>query len=157
MSALSKVTTRSLWACMAVAAILAAGCAGMPPSGKAPVRLTGGQEVPPVGGNSSGSTDIWVFLTKCASSGTSLSCPQAFGTVTTSGFVGTAAHIHRGKVGQNGPVILPLIKTGENTWAVPDRAFVSDSDFGGYQDGELYVNVHSANNPNGEVRGQLVP
>jgi hypothetical protein len=129
----------------------------MPASGKAPAKLTGGQEVPPVGGNSSGSTDITVTLTKCAASTTSLSCPQAFGTVTTSGFVGTAAHIHRGKAGQNGPVIIPLVKTGENSWAVPDRTFVTDSDYGGYQDGELYVNVHSANNPNGEVRGQLVP
>ena len=157
MSRLTEVTARSLWAGIGIAAILAAGCAGMPASGKAPARLTGGQEVPPVGGNSSGSTDITVTLTKCAASTTSLSCPQAFGTVTTSGFVGTAAHIHRGKAGQNGPVIIPLVKTGENSWAVPDRTFVTDSDYGGYQDGELYVNVHSANNPNGEVRGQLVP
>jgi len=157
MSPLSKVTTWSLWAGLGLAAIVAAGCAGMPPGGKAPIKLTGGQEVPPVGGNASGSSDITLVLTKCASSATSLWCPQAFGTVTTSGFVGTAAHIHRGKLGQNGPVILPLVKTGENTWAVPDRAFISDSDYGGYQDGELYVNVHSANNPNGEVRGQLVP
>jgi hypothetical protein len=157
MSRLTEVTARSLWAGIGMAAILAAGCAGMPPSGKAPVKLAGGQEVPPVGGNSSGSSDITITLTKCAASTTSLSCPQAFGTVTTSGFVGTAAHIHRGKAGQNGPVIIPLVKTGENSWAVPDRTFVSDSDFGGYQDGELYVNVHSANNPNGEVRGQLVP
>ena len=133
MSRLTEVTARSLWAGIGMAAILAAGCAGMPPSG------------------------ITITLTKCAASTTSLSCPQAFGTVTTSGFVGTAAHIHRGKAGQNGPVIIPLVKTGENSWAVPDRTFVSDSDFGGYQDGELYVNVHSANNPNGEVRGQLVP
>jgi CHRD domain len=35
--------------------------------------------------------------------------------------------------------------------------YISDSDYGAYQDGELYVNVHSANNPNGEIRGQLVP
>jgi CHRD domain len=137
-----------------LAAILAAGCAGV---GKAPVKLTGGQEVPPVGGNASGTADITVFLTKCASSATSNSCPQAYGTVTTSGVVGTAAHIHRGKMAQNGPVIVPLIKTGENSWAVPDRTFLSDSDYGAYQDGELYVNVHSASNPNGEVRGQLVP
>lgn len=159
MNPLRAVTTKSLWVAIGLAALVA-GCAGGAPtgsSGKALVKLTGGQEVPPVGGNASGSTDIWVFLTKCAASTTSNPCPQAFGTVTTSGFVATAAHIHRGKPGQNGPVILPLVKTGENTWAVPDRAFLSDSDYGGYNDGELYVNVHSANNPNGEVRGQLVP
>ena len=154
MNALRQVARRSLWAVVGVAAILAAGCAGV---GKAPVKLTGGQEVPPMGGNSSGTADITIFATKCASSATSNSCPQAFGTVTTSGFVATAAHIHRGKAGQNGSVIIPLNKTGENSWAVPDRTFLSESDYGAYQDGELYVNVHSANNPNGEVRGQLVP
>jgi CHRD domain-containing protein len=106
---------------LGMVALIAGGCAsGMSTTHGMPItRLTGGQEVPPVGG--------------------------------------TAAHIHRGKAGSNGPVILPLTKTGENSFAVPDRAFVSDSDFGAYNDNELYVNVHSANNPNGEVRGQLRP
>ena len=153
-----RLGKRSLWVSVVVGAIFVAGCAGMKGSGMlTPVKLTGGQEVPPLGGNASGTADIRIYPTKCASSATSNSCPQAFGTVTTAGFVGTAAHIHRGKAGANGPVILPLAKTGDNSWAVPDRAFISDSDFGAYQDGELYVNVHSANNPNGEVRGQLVP
>jgi hypothetical protein len=120
-------------------------------------RLTGGQEIPPVGGNNTGSTDIVITLTKCPVSTTSNPCPQAFGTVTVTGFTATAAHIHRGKTGANGPVVLTLTKTGENSFAVPDRAFISDSDLGAYNDNELYVNVHSASNPNGEVRGQLRP
>jgi hypothetical protein len=158
MKPLREVTAKSLWVALGLAVMIAAaGCAGMPATGKAPVRLTGGAEVPPVGGSSSGSAEIIAFPTKCLSSAAGTGCPQIHGTVTTSGFVGTAAHIHRGKPGQNGPVIITLIKTGENSWAVPDRTFLSDSDFGGYNDGELYVNVHSANNPNGEVRGQLVP
>ncbi len=41
------------------------------------------------------------------------------------------------------------------SFAVPRPLYVSDSDYGAYNDNELYVNVHSANNPNGEVRGQL--
>jgi CHRD domain len=158
MESLRKVTTKSLWVVMGLAVmVVAAGCAGMPATGKAPARLTGAQEVPPVGGNASGSTDIYAFPTKCTASTTSNSCIQIYGTVQTSGVAGTAAHIHRGKPGQNGPVIIPLVKTGENSWAVPDRTFLSDSDFGGYNDGELYVNVHSAENPNGAIRGQLVP
>ena len=159
MKTLRQLAQRSLFTGLGVVALLVAGCATGPTGGggKAPIKLTGGQEVPPVGGNASGSSDVSILLTKCLTATSGLWCAQAYGTVTTTGFVATAAHIHRGKAGQNGPVILPLVKTGENTWGVPDRAPISDSDYGGYQDGELYVNVHSANNPNGEVRGQLVP
>ena len=153
MKTLRQMSKRSLWAGIGLAAILAAGCAGV---GKAPAKLTGAQEVPPVGGNASGTTDITIVFTQCTGA-SSNRCPQALGTVTTSGVVGTAAHIHRGKPGQNGPVILPLVKKDDNTWVVPDRGYISDSDYGAYQDGELYVNVHSANNPNGEIRGQLAP
>ena len=156
MKTLRQLAKRFLWASLGMVAILAAGCAGGMATGKAPARLTGAQEVPPVGGSSSGSTDIMVLFAACRG-GASARCPQAIGTVTTSGFVGTAAHIHRGKPGQNGPVIVTLVKTGENAWETPDGAYISESDFGGYNDGELYVNVHSANNPNGEVRGQLAP
>ena len=111
-----------------------------------------------MGGNLSGTSDVVLTLTRCptAAAGGAY-CPQAFGTVTVSGFTPTAAHIHRGKAGANGPVVLPLTKTGENTFAVPPSAFVSDADYGAYNDNELYVNVHSDKNPNGEVRGQLRP
>jgi hypothetical protein len=110
-----------------------------------------------VGGNLSGTTDIVIYQTKCPTSTGSLACPQAIGTVTVDGFTPTAAHIHRGKAGANGPVVITLTKTGPNTFAVPDRTFVSDSDLLAYNDNELYVNVHSEKNPNGEVRGQLRP
>lgn len=159
MSTLRPIGKWHLLGALGIVALIAGGCAsgastthGMPIT-----RLTGGQEVPPVGGNNTGSTDIVITLTKCPSSTTGLSCPQAFGTLTVTGFTATAAHIHRAKAGANGPVIVTLTKTGENSFSVPDRAFISDSDFGAYNDNELYVNVHSANNPNGEVRGQLRP
>jgi hypothetical protein len=145
---------------LAMVALIAGGCAsgastthGMPIT-----RLTGGQEVPPVGGNNTGSTDIVITLTRCPGAAVGGAyCPQAYGTVTVTGFTATAAHIHRGKTGANGPVIVTLTKTGENSFAVPQTMYVSDSDYGAYNDNELYVNVHSANNPNGEVRGQLRP
>lgn len=158
MKPLREVTTKSLWVALGlVTMVAAAGCAMSPNrAGLTPVRLTGAQEVPPVGGNASGTTDIRIALAQCRG-GSSGRCPQAHGTVTTTGFVATAAHIHRAKAGANGPVILTLVKTGENTWSVPDGAYVSESDLLAYNNDELYVNVHSANNPNGEVRGQLVP
>ena len=144
---------------LGIAVLIAGGCAKGPSTshGMPITRLTGGQEVPPVGGNLSGSTDIVIYSTKCPASTTSLSCPQAFGTVTVDGFTPTAAHIHRGVAGANGPVVITLTKTGPNTFAVPDRTFVSDSDLLAYNSNELYVNVHSEKNPNGEVRGQLRP
>src|SRR5262249_30834930 len=145
---------------LGMAVLIAGGCAAgtSTTSGQPVTRLTGQQEVPPVGGNLSGSTDVHLTLTRCptAAAGGGY-CPQAFGTVTVDGFTPTAAHIHRGKAGANGPVGVTLTKTRPHPLHGPARTFVSDADYGAYNDNELYVNVHSEKNPNGEVRGQLRP
>jgi CHRD domain len=79
------------------------------------------------------------------------------GKVTTSGIAGTMAHIHMGKAGTNGPIIIPLTKSGDNAWMVPDGTKLSEPQYAAYKVGELYVNVHSAENKPGEIRGQLMP
>src|SRR6266542_3331964 len=104
-----------------------------PPSGSN-VVLSGGQEVPP------------------ASSSASVS-----GSVTTTGIAGTAAHIHLAAPGRNGPVIVPLNKTGDNVWSVPPGIRLNDAQYEAFKLGNLYVHVHSANNPAGEIRGQITP
>ena len=72
------------------------------------VKLSGDQEVPAVKTKASGSGTITVNADKTVS-----------GSVTTTGVAGTAAHIHVGAAGKNGPVIIPLTKSGDSTWNVP--------------------------------------
>jgi hypothetical protein len=79
------------------------------------------------------------------------------GTVQTTGLVATAAHIHQGAVGQNGPVIVTLVKTGTDVWGVPVGTSLTDAQYQAYLAGQLYVNVHTDANKGGEIRAQLKP
>lgn len=117
----------------------------LPGSGAVSVKLTGAEEVPPVQGSGTGEGTIRVN-----SNGT------VEGSVKTTGVEGTMAHIHQGAKGQNGPVIIPLTKSGD-TYTVPAGAKLNDAQLKAFKDGGLYVNVHTAKNKGGEVRGQLNP
>lgn len=70
----------------------------------------------------------------------------------------TAAHIHNAKSGVSGPVVAPLMTGLPNTY-VGDLDFTAlPADFlSKLKDGSLYVNIHTAANPGGEIRGQLRP
>lgn len=109
-------------------------------------KLTGAQEVPPVTTAATGSANIQVAADGAVS-----------GSVTTSGVVSTMAHIHIGPAGQNGPVIVPLTKTGDNTYVVPAGAKLTPAQLAAYNMGSLYVNVHSNTHKGGEIRAQLKP
>ena len=110
------------------------------------VALSGDQEVPPVSTPASASGSIAVSSDQSVS-----------GTITVSGMEATVAHIHEGPQGQNGPVIIPLTKTSESTWAVPAGAKLTDAQYKSYLAGNLYVNVHSAAHKGGEIRAQINP
>jgi len=140
---------------LTLAVLLVAGCAGMSRNGA--LRLSGNQEVPPVPTNSSATTNIVVQQTKCPSSTTSLSCPEILGSVYTAGVAGTSAYIQEGRRGQNGPVVVTLMKLNDNTWAIPPFTFLNDRPYEAYEAGDLYVNVRSFGHPNGEIRAQLAP
>jgi hypothetical protein len=107
------------------------------------VTLSGANEVPPVATSASGEGTISIADDGAVS-----------GSVMTKGVQGTAAHIHLGAAGKNGPVIVPFTKEGD-TYKAPAGAKLNADQMTAFKTGELYFNVHSAANPGGEIRGQL--
>jgi hypothetical protein len=70
----------------------------------------------------------------------------------------TAAHVHRGIAGTNGAVIVSLAQDPNDPshWFANGQV-LSEEDFAALGNAELYLNVHSNEQPNGVVRAQLVP
>jgi hypothetical protein len=85
----------------------------------------------------------------------------------------TAAHIHSGQVGENGPIVVTLFKedtpTTAMTTGVLSEGNITATNLEGPMAGQLlsnltsamsndqtYVNVHTQQNPNGEIRGQIL-
>ena len=85
----------------------------------------------------------------------------------------TAAHIHDGKVGKNGPPIVSLYtgpkKEGKFSGTLSEGTITAKDLMGQLkgklfshliqmiEDGHAYVNVHSETHPDGEIRGQIKP
>jgi len=128
-----------------VLGMLAACGPGSTPPQTMEVLLSGDNEVPPVTTDSFGSANVTAAATTLAVDG-------AF-----EGFEATAAHVHGpADESENAGVVFTL---GINN---------ADSSFGGtftmteeqvqwFEDGLLYINVHSEANPDGEIRGQILP
>jgi len=126
---------------------LVTSCATMAPMvGGQRLTLTGAEEVPAVTTTATGNATVDIKPDRSVSA-----------TVTVSGMTATASHIHEGAAGSNGPVIVPFTKTGDNTFAAPDGAKLTEAQYAAYKAGNLYVNVHSDAYKGGEVRGQIKP
>lgn len=110
--------------------------------------LSGASEVPAVATTASGSGVLALDPTN----------NQIRGFVKTSGVTGTAAHIHEAAAGVNGGVIVPLTQTpaGSGIWVVAAGQTLTASQVASFNSGNLYFNVHSAANPGGEIRGQIL-
>jgi predicted small secreted protein len=123
-----------------------ASCATMSDmmGGGSQITLSGANEVPPVSTTASGSGTVKVTSERSVS-----------GKISVTGMTATAAHIHEGAAGSNGPVIVPFTKTGDNQFEAPAGAKMTEAQYAAYKAGRTYVNVHSARNPGGEVRAQL--
>jgi CHRD domain len=84
------------------------------------------------------------------------------------------AHIHSGKIGQNGPVVVTLFQSKAATTSSPvkngilSQGTITSANLEGplkgkqisdlvklINDGNAYANVHTKQNPKGEIRGQI--
>lgn len=119
--------------------------------------LTGGAEVPPVTAAGTGNGTVTI-----ADDESTISWDVSY-----SGLTGDAAasHIHFGAADVAGPVMIPFAPvTNSGTTGSFARADYAGkeglpADWAGVlkaiRDGDAYVNVHTAANPPGELRGQL--
>ena len=142
------VKTRILLAAAVVAAMGMAGCntmKSMTGGGHTQsVTLSGANEVPAVNTSASGTGNVTVGADRMVTAN-----------ITVTGMNATAAHIHEGAAGANGPVIVPFVKQGDNTFVAAPGAKMTEAQYDAYKAGRTYVNVHSAAHASGEIRAQL--
>jgi len=125
-------------------ALLLASCSTMHSMMGSGVSLTGSNEVPANDSKASGSGTVKVADDRSVTAD-----------ITVTGMTATAAHIHQGAKGANGPVVVPFTKSGDNHFVSAPGAKLTEAQYEAYKAGNLYVNVHSAAHPGGEVRAQL--
>jgi hypothetical protein len=112
-------------------------------------NLSTSQEVPPVSGGGNGKAD---FTLDPASK-------QLSWNVTYDGLSGpaTAAHIHGpAAAGANAGVVVNLAPNGVSN-PLKGSTTLTDAQLADLTSGKDYVNVHTANNKGGEIRGQIMP
>ena len=143
MSALTQGCKRLFMAALAGVMLLSAGCSNM---GEKTITLSAAQEVPPNPSSATGRGKIRIGPDKSVNGG-----------LTLTGMAATAAHIHEAPAGANGPVLIALTKTSDTSFAVPPGVSLTDAQYASYLAGNLYLNVHSAAYPGGEIRAQLKP
>ncbi len=110
------------------------------------VTLTGSTVVPPVVTTATGTGQFTITPDH-----------MVIGSIKVFDLKPTMAHIHEAAVGKNGPPIITLGKTADDSYAVPPNTKLSDAQYGSYMAGNLYVHVHTAKYPDGELRAQLLP
>jgi hypothetical protein len=82
----------------------------------------------------------------------------------------TQGHIHSGIQGENGPVVVTLFNFTSAQNEVSENGTIAASNLEGpmqgktiadfitsMKDGSTYANFHTEQNPNGEIRGQIMP
>ncbi len=115
-------------------------------------QLSGGQEVPAVSTNANGTASASL-------DGKDLSIVGAFSGLQSNlqEVSGSAAHIHQAPMGVNGGVIFPLAitSTDQRNGSFTGKKSLNAEEKNAFEKGELYVNIHTVGNPNGEIRCQF--
>ena len=111
-------------------------------------NLQGNQEVPP--DTSHGTGHVIVLLNKATGE---VNLTGSFQGLTSNAI---ASHIHRADFGVSGPIIVPLLLSGDTSGTITGTDTLSASDISAMDSGHTYVNVHTDSFPAGEIRGQLI-
>lgn len=113
------------------------------------VSASGNEVVSPTSTTGTAQADITVNLVTGAIEGT----------LTVSDMTPTAAHIHDAFAGVNGPVLVSFTQdaTDPSLFTIDAATTIDAVGIDRLLAGALYVNVHSAAVPEGEVRGQILP
>ena len=113
------------------------------------VTLSGEEEVPAADSQASAEAALMIGLV----SGT------VEGEVNVTGLTATAAHIHDAFAGTSGPILIPLDQDPADParFTVPAGTILDEAGLDRLLAGALYVNVHTAALPGGEIRGQILP
>lgn len=124
--------------------------------------LNGDQEVPPVVTSSSGSVQLAletadrILRFRVITAGIDLDGNQTGA----SGDNLTGAHIHMAPAGANGAVIHNLVTSGtidSGAGTITGQVTLTSAQVTALRDEGLYINLHTSNNPAGEIRGQIIP
>src|SRR6056297_517156 len=143
--------SRGLTALLALLLIAAAPAAAQ----SFTAALSGANEVPPVDTEASGTVEAEL-------DGLELTLSGSFNGLESDYNADIGSHIHAGAADENGPVIIPLDPTldagnrGGTFEAASNTFTLTQQQADDLAAGLLYVNIHSVDNPSGEIRGQLI-
>jgi len=114
-------------------------------------KLTAGQEIPKQAVKVPGASGAFTGTLTKQGSGAKLKWKLTFSHLSGPA---TAAHIHLGKPGVMGNVIVPLCAANCRP-GMTGSATIASKIVADIKAGKTYVNVHTAKNPAGEIRGQV--
>jgi len=138
---------RFFWCCLAGPLGLGAPASAQVIRYEFPV--TGAQEVPPVSTTADAQATVVLDMSNLRA--------DVYCTFMGLSSAITAAHIHTGAIGVNGPVVVPLAATAGTTGQIAQsQVTLTAATAQAIASGGAYINLHSTNHPAGEVRGQIL-